>query len=234
MKLASLPVMIALGSVWIALPCADAQNRPATKNVDWVDSTPARILAAGGKKNVATWVIVDILRQKSKSFDAQKRRELSDSLVARAIALPGPNEPPLTPRHALEPFIFAGMAASTFGGTPDPDALDRLVTIHRSARLIDVRIMAIGALEQQVDPARALPYLKTVALSPTDGTRHTALAQVLGLAQNASVTATTRDQAAAVLRELYDSKRIADGELCRFAAEHGWPPRSDGRRCSID
>jgi hypothetical protein len=178
--------------------------------------------------------VVDILRQKSKPIALSKRRELADSLVARAIRLPNPNEPPLSPSHAVEPFVFAGRAVSNFGGTPDPDALDRLIAIHRNAQLVPARIMAIGSLEEQVDPARALPYLKSVVLSPTDGTRHTALAQILGLAQNPSVTAATREQAAVVLRDLYDSERIADGALCRFAARHNWPPRSRGRFCSID
>lgn len=226
---------MALLVLLLAARPGDAQNRPNTigRQVALVDSTPARSLLSGGTKNFPTWLLVDILRQKSKPLALSKRRELADSLVARAIQLAKPDEPPLSPSHAVEPLVFAGMAVSSFGGTPDRDALNGLIEIHRDAQLTAARLMAIGSLEHQVDPARALPYLMNVVLSP-DGTRFIALAQMIGMAQNPSLSAATQAQATDALRELYDSERVAVGELCRFAARHNWPRRSGGRICAID
>jgi hypothetical protein len=228
------PAAIALSGLLAVASDTSAQNRPGISRAGavWRDSTPAVIMNVAGSKSFPTTIIVDVLRQRQKAFSVSKRQELADSVVARAIGLPQPGRAELGPVEGVAALVISGSTDPNLAGSPDANALDRLILIHRQAKFPQARLMALTSLNQQVDPARALPYLKAVAES-TD-MAILALDQLLSLARDSSHASVVRDRATATLRELWDGQRVSLGELCRFAADRGWPPRKDGRRCSID
>jgi len=225
---------LALSGLLAAVPHIGAQNQPTVSRIasTWRDSTPAVIMTFGGRKYFPSAVIVDVLRQRQKAFSLSKRQELADSVVARAIGPPLPGGGELEPVEAVEALVMSGSTNPDLTGSPDPDVLDRLIRIHQQAKLRQARVMALTSLNQQLNPARALPYLKAVAESKDMALL--ALDQLVSLARDPSHASAVRDRATATLRELWDGERVSLGELCRFAADHGWPRRKDGRRCSID
>lgn len=152
----------ALAAIVVVATSVAAQH-PSRPREPLADSSPPVIMAHAG--GVAPAAVMEVLRQVHQPYAAAKRRELLDSLTARAISYRG---------AATGPVLTIGIAGAAdpgwggAGGTPDPDALDRLVRIYEQAPNPLTRTTALMALSHQVDPSRAWPTLRTAATSTAD------------------------------------------------------------------
>ena len=219
---------IACGLSLVQLGLAQNPQGTQPKRHSWADSTPATIMRLGSPEQFPTAVVVDLLRQTTGSVPSGKRRELSDSAVSRAVS----SSLPLTSREdAVLALRIAGSIKSGFGGVPDHAALDRLIEIHRRSRDANTRSAALGGLSAQIDPGRALPYLKTVVLSGSGEDKALAIKQVIDMAQTTTLPTATQNQAMLLLREFYDSESGASEELCKVAIRLKWPSPRNGGRC---
>jgi hypothetical protein len=172
-------------------------------------------------------VVVDVLRQRSRSHPQAKRDELADSLIARAIRAPAP------PNPAVAVLAEAGRASlQVDAGTADPRALDWLIRIHRESRDHETRRYVILQLTDQAVPMRAVPYLREVATRSEDRTSSTALRRLVVLARDTAVgtSAGERQQVMAQLREMWERRLVTNGialvDLTRLAESERWsrPP----------
>jgi hypothetical protein len=198
-----------------------SQPRTWGPRPSWADSTPARIMSRGKEFPIAE--VQEVLRQRHQGYPAAKRRELAELVVKRAIA------DPTVGRPAIEALAMSGSSDKGLGGTPDVGALDRLIQIHRSATSADERHFALIELINQVNPTRALPYLREVATSNNEDDAYWAVVQIGRLAFGLNTSRATppeRAQAEKLLRDLYDQNLVRGsgaGLLCETAAIHKWP-----------
>jgi hypothetical protein len=187
----------------------------------WADSTPTRIMSRTSGFPSAD--VEEVLRQRHQGYAAAKRRALAELVIQRAITDPRVGRP------AVEAIAMSGSSDPGLGAVADPDALERLIQIHKSARSGDERHFALIELINQVSPARALPYLREVATSNGDDDAYWATIQIgrLAFGLNTSRAAPSeRSQAEKLLRELYEQNLVKGrgaALLCETAVSHKWP-----------
>ena len=222
----------------ISFPCvgllvpngfAHAQRSTAPAKANWADSTPEKIMSLT-RKSFPTGILLEVLRQRHRSYPAATRRELGDSLVALAVRQPEAADDPI--------FVIAFSGSSrVVGGTADPEALDRLIEIARRAAGAETRKVAIAQSLEQINPSRAFPFLRQAA---TSANVDDAFAAVSGLVTFAFGTNTRglssadREAAGAMLQELFTKGLVKTGPasniLCRTAVNQNWPGSSRCRR----
>jgi hypothetical protein len=178
---------------------------------------------AAARPELPQTVIYEVLRQVHQTYPAAKRAELADSVVEYAIRETGPGS------DGLQAIGFSGSADPTLGGTPDPEALDRLLRIHREARDSMARSDVLYLFVEQVNPARAIPLLRDIATSPSDGSGWYAVIELERLAFKGN-RGSQGDRAAAadVLRELWQSRATKQSrvkvELEELGRMKNWRP----------
>lgn len=174
-------------------------------------------------------VVLEVLRQRRQPYPEAKRRELADLTVQRAIG---------EPRVSTDAILTLSMSGSSdmgIGGTPDPDALDRLIRVERNVGKRDEGRLALGYLIDQVNPARALPFLREVAVSTNSDDAYEAISEIGRLAYGVNqsrASPSDRSQAQVLLRELYDKDLVTQWRafrlMCETAAFQKWPA---SKRC---
>ena len=205
-----------------ATSTARGQQRPAVKR----DTSIAGIMARARRGAIPSETALDILRQRSGVHAQTKRAALADSITALAVA--NRNEA----FRAVQVIARSGSRDRGLGGVADPDALDRLIRIHREAADPHTRRDALMTLLSQTNPGRALPYLRGIAIS---GSSEEGAAAVLQLDEFAfrspTATGTDRARAEAILRELNDGSDVASGlalaSICDVARSHAWRLKSN-------
>lgn len=192
------------------------------------DSSPARIMSLASKR-FPYGAVGEVLRQRHQTYPLSKRRELADRVVAFAIGVPG------EAITAVSAIAASGSADPGWGGTPDPDALERLVRIQREAKSVGTRQAALTEMIGQINPSRALPYLQEVAVSNgDDASAYLAVSEISRLAFGSYPLGTQveRAQAEQLLRKMFDHDLVKSGPagvyLCEVAAGHKW---QTGNRC---
>lgn len=204
-----------------------AQGSRIAPKSPWADSTPTRIMSLG-RGGIPISVVLEVLRQRHQAYSEGKRHELAESVVSRAI------QDPRVGTSAIDAISISGAADPGLGGTPDPEALDRLIRISRGATSAEERHFALEQLVTQVNPARALPYLREVATSQDSTTAFFAVATIvrLGFSRTVFSSAADRTAAQAVARDLFDNNLIKSTPvlafLCDVARGAKWP---SGGRC---
>jgi len=194
-----------------------AEARPA-----FADSTVKRIMALARHGGFPDYVVVEVLRQRHQAYPVGKRLELIDSVVALVVGLRGAAD------AAVTAIAVAGYADDQLGGVPDLGVLGRLQEIHRTATSVTNRIGALSEMPYQVQPIRALPYLRSVAVSPTDPTAQAAIEAIGHLAFSPRIRSDAdRQRAELTMRELFDQGLVPQGPaqatLCRWARSRRWP-----------
>lgn len=214
---------ICIASIVLQLPpssCGAQQPRPVAKP-SWADSTPARIMSLTST-GFPTEPIVHVLRQRHHAYTLAKRRELGDSLVARAI------EPSTMSLDAVFALAVSGSADRAMTGLPNSDALEHLITVARTARSAETRSAALLQLVDQTDPARSFSFLREVATS-TDATAAFVAADNLRKVAFGSWrgSSTDRSKAASILHDLFEQDLVKTGlahtVLCEAAVKQRWP-----------
>ena len=212
--------LVVVAVVMLATEPLHSQNRSQLSRA-LLDSSPAQIMAHG-RGGVLYEPVVDVLRQQSRPQSVGKRAELADSVVALAIRTAGANMAVTVlgaaghPSHAREP------------GTPEPRALDWLIRVHRESQHNPTRRAAIHSMMDQVDPARAIPYLRQVATTSDDETAWVALAKLIAFGVDERLGSPgERQQRLADLRAMWDQRLVRNSMAMsdfRFvAATRGWP-----------
>lgn len=197
---------------------------PAAARPPLSDSSVSALMRLARRGSFPDAAAIEILRQLTQSYPETKRRALADSITSLAINLSG------AAITAVGVIRQSGNADPRLGGQADPSALNHLIRIGREARDIETRMGAIRGMAFQVDPARALPYLKEAAASPRDGEALMAVAELSRMAFSNHI-GSPRDRAAAAtaLRELYDGGEMKSGgaitDLCQIAASQRWPAK---------
>jgi hypothetical protein len=166
--------------------------------------------------------VVEVLRQRHQTYPAAKRLELMNSVVALIVGTHGAAD------AALTALAIAGYADDKLGGVPDLSVLDRLQEIHRTAISVTNRISALSEMPNQIQPLRALTYLRSVAVSPTDPTAQSAIEAIGHLAFSSRIqSGADRQRAEASMRELFSQGLVQQGPakatLCRWARSRQWP-----------
>jgi membrane-bound lytic murein transglycosylase B len=149
-------------------------------------------------------VIVAVLRQANKPQPAWKRDELADSVVALAIRTSEAHS-------AVVALAAAGYPAAVRAGTPDTRALDWLVRIHREARDEGTRSTALDQMMRQINPSRALPYFREVAVTRDDPTAWIGLAKLIEFVRNPRLgSPSERGDVTAQLRSMWDHREVTN------------------------
>jgi len=219
------PVFVAATAAIVAIPSlVIGQPRNIGPRPPWSDSTPTRIMASAGK-GFPSDVVVEVLRQRHQSYSNAKRRELGELAATRAITEPRVGTP------AITALSMSGSPDPGLGGVPNLGALDLLIRIHGSATARDARHLAVSLLVDQVNPARALPYLRQLATSTNSDDASDGVSEIGRLAYGmprSQPGPSERKQAEALLRELYDKNLVkperAARAMCEAALDHKWPP----------
>jgi HEAT repeat protein len=210
-----------------SLPCA-AQGARTFARPEVADSSPARIMS-GLDGTTSQEAIREVLRQKHQAYGVAKRRELLDSLTARAITRPAP-----AAFSALMMIRESGDPDPMLEGLPNPDALDRLIQVYKQAADSGTRQIALMVLTDQVDPSRSLPTLRAAA-TKNGGDAYTAVMNLEKLAYSSSPVVSTadRDKAKDVLRELSERKLVVNGPavslICAAVSQKKLPTKYDCR-----
>jgi len=212
--LITLAAVVGLSEIASCQPAGGA--RPAL-----ADSTVGRIMATA-RRGFRDDVVVEVLRQRHQAYPVAKRLELADSVVALVVGTRGAAD------AALTALAVAGYAADQFEGVPDASVMDRLQEIHRTATSVTNRIDALSEMPYQIQPVRALSYLRSVAVSPTDPTAQTAIEAIGELAFSRRISSgADRQEAELTMRELFDRDLVPQGPakttLCRWVRSRRWP-----------
>lgn len=202
-----------------------AQQRKPASPLALADSSAARILESADSKGIPTGVVVEVLRQQHRTYPAAKRQELADAVVARALSNPR------VAADAINAIALAGSPDPTVAGIPDPEAMGRLILIHRGATNAETRRRALRQLVDQIQPARAVPYLKDVATSSDVEDGMIAVRELAHLGYGGAAYSrakpSERPPAQAALRELYDHQLVKSplgrSILCDLGATIHWP-----------
>lgn len=204
---------------------ASSQQGGAGARPAFADSTPKRIMALARHGAYPDQVVLEVLRQRNQAYPAAKRLELMDSVVALVSGMRGAAD------AALTAIAIAGYDDDQLGGVPDLGVLGRLQEIHRTATSVANRVNALSEMPNQVQPIRALPYLRAVAVSPTDPTAQAAIEAIGHLAFSPRIrSGADRQRAELTMRELFDQGLVPQGAaqatLCRWALSRRWPVAS--------
>ena len=205
----------------------------------WADSDAASIMRRGTNRTVPADVVLEVMRQTTTAASTTTRRALSDSLVARATKSPASLDDAIASQGVVNVIGASGKVDPGLGGTPDRAALDALIAVLQQTKAGPPRTMALVMLSQQINPTRALPFLKSMALSPTDDAGGLAIDAIADISQQKRLSSAERDEAVSVLRGLWDTSTSvppkARTHLCRYASGAGWRRfLSDQNRCGID
>jgi hypothetical protein len=187
------------------------RTRPAI-----ADSSPARIMTRVGPDADALW-LRDILRQSGAQYPQAKLDQIADSLVARAVDSRAtvPRSDARTRALKAVNAISAAGSDGALTGRPYAPALDRLITVHRTAPGRDVRAHALaGMLNISSDRPRAIEYLRRVAES-TDPTAYDAVEVLIADANGqgwggVKSTASQQQQSIMALRALGSAHRVSN------------------------
>jgi hypothetical protein len=206
---------------------AGGQTPAARRPAIWSDSSPESVVAFGAKGFPNGFGLVsDILRQ-LRQYPAALRAELLERTTIFAIAADDTSGSLMT---AMVAISMAGHPASALGGTPDSTALYQLLRIHREAKSRNARLASLSGIARQVNPYRALPYLREAAVEANE-TAWLALREINGLATDTTLgTREERSRAEATLRSIWESDSVGDqiarNEICDIAVKKGFlaPP----------
>jgi hypothetical protein len=157
-----------------------------------------------------------------------------DSAATAAIRIPG------AARFIVLALSEAGSVNPALGGSPNPDALDLLVRIHRQTTSDDARHAATRAFTRLTDPSRAFPELRSAAIG-ADGEDAFYAVSVLGqiaFTVSAERSKADREKAEAILRELSAGNLVPKDTaawlvLCNLAISQLWPKGGRGCRASF-
>ena len=221
LRISTTAAIVAALSAWPdGLAGQAASQREAQPS--WADSAPARIIASA-RGGISLETVLEILRQRHKAYPEAKRRELADLVVARAI------DDPHVGRVAILAVSMSGSSDPRLGGVPDPEALNRLIRIQQTAKNAGERGFALTELAHQINPSRALPFLRQLATSTNDRDASAAVSEISRVAYSLNTSLAEpaeRSQAEVLLRELYD-KNLVKGrgaiDLCEIAIMKQWP-----------
>ena len=224
MKTISIVTLASLAALSAPLLSCQAQEVRPPQRAIWADSSVPRILAQG-PRHIPYSVVLDVLRQRGRGQPVAKRKELGDSLVAVAIRTPDAIS-------LVSTINSAGRTADSGRvGTPEPNALDWLIRIHRDGQDSGTRAAAIDGILEQVNPARALPYLRDVATSPSDPTAWLALEKMISFVLSENIGSPAEKAAVlSQLREMWErglvTNQLALVQFERFARARKWPRRT--------
>lgn len=209
--------------IFALLPASQLQAQAGATVLLLRDSSARTIMAHVSRTSYPSWLI-DIMRAAHGPVARGKLDEIADSLVARAIAGPTPDEVASGnwTQSAADALASAG-DRSQRRGTPYTGALDRLIRVHQQAHSFTIRTGALAAMLGVVGRDRGLAYLKAVA-SSEDPTAWYAVNVLIidangGRWYGPKPSSSESRQSEALLRALYQSGSVRDNQAKRLLEE---------------